>query len=135
MLQNPRKTNNFKAVAHQASGAQSGNQSDGELKVDKLSEEQMLTYGGRPRPGVTQITKAAEKGEVTTNTVSSLQIKQLIDDKSEGEIDNPGLTLQIKHQEMLISYEQSIKSELKRESSEKKPSLKSKLKIESIRKI
>jgi hypothetical protein len=137
MTINPQKTNKFTVVDESRRMVVETPSSDGELKLEKLK-----TSGGlsSSRPGVTQITKAAEQGEVTTTSVASLQIKQLVTDKSEGEIGNPGLAMRVKHQEMLASYQQSIvessfefaHQEIKKTNPS---SLKNRIKIQSIRKL
>lgn len=102
MILNPRKTQ------------PSVTESDGEIKIDQLNEDNMLSYGGKPRTGVNRITQAAEEGQV--DFVSQV-VKEIRagNDKSEGEISNPAtkepkpLTTCSKKQQNSFSLKDQIK--------------------------
>ena len=131
MVLNPRKTNPQSSVVHTDS---QNLQSEGELQLGQLSQAAMLDYGGKPRSGMNRITRAAEHGEVTTtrvNSASTLVNHQMLGEKSEGELENPSLLANIKQQEMLAKHQEKIESI----ENKKQSSLKSKIKIQSIRKL
>lgn len=80
-------------------------QSDGEIKMEGLNQENMILYGGKQRPGVNRITRGLESGEVMVKEPMSI-LKQS-NEKSEGEIENPAISAMDKQKEILNTMNNS----------------------------
>lgn len=84
--------------------------SDGELNTKNINESDMFLYGGKHKSSVNRIIKSSERGEVTANNTRKSSFERN-NEKSEGEIDNPGeVILDEKFEEVVASKSSKLNS-------------------------